>query len=133
MSCLKEKHESESDQRKEELELRNMEQQTSVELQKQQYDMMKLFMQRQQQQTQILLSLLAKKRTKVEGYYRYTCILQSKKPKICVEVQLPFSKHWAYLVKYLLIFLPMTLFICCVFYLYYFLTLVNKHFRLQFW
>ena len=44
MSCLKEKHES--DQRKEGLELRKMEQQASVELQKQQ---------------QILLSLLAKK------------------------------------------------------------------------
>ena len=61
MSCLKEKHESESDQRKEELESRKIEQQASVELQKQQHDMMKLFMQQQQQQTQILLSLLAKK------------------------------------------------------------------------
>ena len=59
MSCLKEKHEG--DQRKEGLELRKIEQQASVELQKQQHDMMKLFMQQQQQQTQILLSLLAKK------------------------------------------------------------------------
>ena len=59
MSCLKEKHES--DQRKEELELRKIEQQANLELQKQQHDMMKLFMQQQQQQTQILLSLLAKK------------------------------------------------------------------------
>ena len=32
MSCLKEKHESESDQRKEELELKKIEQQASVEL-----------------------------------------------------------------------------------------------------
>ena len=61
MSCLKEKHESESDQRKEELESRKIEQRASVELLKQQHDMMKLFMQQQQQQTQILLSLLAKK------------------------------------------------------------------------
>ena len=47
MPCLKEKHESESDQRKEELELKKIEQQASVELQKQQHDMMKLFMQQQ--------------------------------------------------------------------------------------
>ena len=59
---LREKHERESDQRKEEMELRKMEQQASVELQKQQNDMMKLFMQQQQQQTQMLLTLLSQKK-----------------------------------------------------------------------
>ena len=59
---LKEKNERESDQRREELELRKKEQQASVELQKQQHDMMKLFVQQQQQQTQILLSLLAQRK-----------------------------------------------------------------------
>ena len=59
---LREKHERESDQRKEEMELRKMEQQASVEVQKQQNDMMKLFMQQQQQQTQMLLSLLSQKK-----------------------------------------------------------------------
>ena len=59
---LREKYERESDQRKEEMELRKMEQQASVELRKQQNDMMKLFMQQQQQQTQILLSLLSQKK-----------------------------------------------------------------------
>ena len=59
---LREKHERESEQRKEELEIRKMEQQASVELQKQQHDMMRLFMQQQQQQTQILMSLLAQKK-----------------------------------------------------------------------
>ena len=56
---LREKYQRESDQRKEEMELRKMEQQASVELQQQQNDMMRLFMQQQQQQTQILLSLLS--------------------------------------------------------------------------
>ena len=59
---LREKHEHEIDQRKEELELRKLEQQASVELQKQHHDMMRLFMQQQQQQTQVLLSLLAQKK-----------------------------------------------------------------------
>ena len=59
---LREKYERESDQRKEEMELRKMEQQASVELQQQQNDMMRLFMQQQQQQTQILLSLLSQKK-----------------------------------------------------------------------
>ena len=59
---LREKHERESDQKKEELEVRKMEQQASMELQKHQHDMMKLFMQQQQQQTQVLLSLLAQKK-----------------------------------------------------------------------
>ena len=44
---LKEKNERENDQRKEELELRKKEQQASVELQEQQHDMMKLFVQQQ--------------------------------------------------------------------------------------
>lgn len=47
---LREKHNRESHQRKEELELRKMEQRPSVELEKQQHDM-RLFMQQQQQQT----------------------------------------------------------------------------------
>ena len=59
---LREKYQRESDQRKEEMELRKMEQQASVELQQQQNDMMRLFMQQQQQQTQILLSLLSQKK-----------------------------------------------------------------------
>lgn len=59
---LREKYERESDQRKEEMELRKMEQQASKELQQQQNDMMRLFMQQQQQQTQILLSLLSQKK-----------------------------------------------------------------------
>ena len=58
---LREKYQRESDQRKEEMELRKMEQQASVELQQQQNDM-RLFMQQQQQQTQILLSLLSQKK-----------------------------------------------------------------------
>ena len=59
---LREKYQRESDQRKEEMELRKMEQQASMELQQQQNDMMRLFMQQQQQQTQILLSLLSQKK-----------------------------------------------------------------------
>ena len=69
---LKEKNERESDQRIEELELRKKEQQASVELQKQQHDMMKLFVKQQQQQTQMLLSLLAKYKaiTGILPFYR---------------------------------------------------------------
>ena len=59
---LKQKHERESDQRKEEVELRKKELEASVEHQKQQNDMMKKFMEQQHQQTQMLLSLLVHKK-----------------------------------------------------------------------
>ena len=63
---LRQKQERESDQRKEEMELRKKELEASVEQQKQQNDMMKKFMEQQHQQTQMLLSLLVQKRSKLE-------------------------------------------------------------------